>query len=94
MKLIYVTLFEPRNTPLFSSKQIATWPLQKQKEYAKKILSLCRNQKFNHHLIPKICPYCPNVGFIRIVGHHDDYTKPLRVCFMCFNCHVKQHWPR
>ena len=39
---------------------------------------------------PTICPWC-GVDGKRIVGHHEDYAKPLDVVWMCFRCHARYH---
>lgn len=93
MNLVYINLIEPLHTPLYSKEQISSWPINKQKKYAMQILRICRQDKRNKQFIPNKCPYCSDIGFIRIVGHHDDYTQPLRVCFMCSKCHTREHWP-
>jgi ribosomal protein S27AE len=39
---------------------------------------------------PKFCSICGNGGIIH--GHHEDYSKPLEVDWLCENCHVQIHW--
>lgn len=38
---------------------------------------------------PKECPLCKVKG--RIIAHHDDYTKPLEIKWMCVRCHMFEH---
>lgn len=41
---------------------------------------------------PKDCPVCGEFKPSRqIHAHHDDYTKPLEVRWMCASCHSKEH---
>ena len=38
---------------------------------------------------PKICPVCHRTGLV--VAHHDDYSKPLIIEWMCVSCHLLLH---
>ena len=38
---------------------------------------------------PDICPVCNKAG--KIEGHHEDYTKPLDIDWMCTVCHNQRH---
>lgn len=38
---------------------------------------------------PKTCPKC--LRETRIIGHHQDYSKPLEVEWMCNKCHWLLH---
>ncbi len=38
---------------------------------------------------PKICPLCKRIGMVE--AHHKDYSKPLRVSWMCKSCHSLSH---
>lgn len=39
-------------------------------------------------LVPKPCEVC---GFFRAEAHHDDYTKPLQVRWLCNTHHDEHH---
>ena len=38
---------------------------------------------------PEICTKCGTKGLME--GHHDDYSKPLEVEWLCRACHLNQH---
>ncbi|HWZ86535.1 MAG TPA: hypothetical protein VN032_10060 [Thermoanaerobaculia bacterium] len=38
---------------------------------------------------PEACSACGRVGAVQ--GHHDDYSKPLEVTWLCVACHRARH---
>jgi len=41
-------------------------------------------------IVPNNCEIC-NEGNTKIVGHHEDYDKPLEVQWICEGCHATIH---
>jgi hypothetical protein len=50
-----------------------------------KIRQLVRRGK----VTPDPCARCGSAD--RIEAHHEDYTKPLDVVWLCQSCHVREH---
>lgn len=40
--------------------------------------------------VAKICGECHEVK--KLDKHHDDYSKPNEVTYLCRSCHMKRHW--
>lgn len=36
---------------------------------------------------------CEACGSLKVQGHHEDYSKPLEVRWLCHKHHVDQHYP-
>lgn len=86
----HVDLPAPRNTVVKPHAELLAMPLPDRKAYAHDIQGASMAQ--NRHLRPLTCGFCDNgPGFKRIDAHHEDYSLPLRVLFMCSTCHVKRH---
>ena len=60
----------------------------KKKKYATTIVS--RAIKSGVLVRAKFCSECGESGIIH--GHHDDYSKPLEVRWLCTRCHGRSHW--
>ena len=57
-------------------------------KYAAHVIT--RNGVRDGKLVPaKICSACGSTK--KIEGHHDDYTKPLEVRWLCESCHKDWH---
>lgn len=41
---------------------------------------------------PRVCSQCHKEGFIE--GHHEDYSRPLEVVWLCRACHRQLHGTR
>lgn len=59
----------------------------KNKEKVRAYNALNQAIKMGRVIKPEQCSKCPNTG--RIEGHHEDYSKPLDVEWLCRDCHAK-----
>ena len=66
----------------------AKWVSQNQEKRAAHIL-LGNAVKSGKISKPEVCNTCGRKG--RLEGHHEDYSKPLDVVWLCRSCHVKLH---
>jgi hypothetical protein len=41
------------------------------------------------HLVRSACVECGSTEYVQ--AHHEDYSKPLEVEWLCFRCHRKRH---
>ena len=41
---------------------------------------------------PDKCSLCGQMA--KVQGHHEDYSKPLDVLWICFDCHLAKHGKR
>jgi hypothetical protein len=42
-------------------------------------------------LQPQACERCGSPVEYRVVGHHDNYSEPLNVRWLCYSCHGRYH---
>lgn len=50
---------------------------------------------FHGRLVPQPCEMCGrkpfNAARRQVVAHHDDYSKPLDIRWLCLSCHRQHH---
>lgn len=49
---------------------------------------LVKQALYKGELLRKNCETC---GDVKSLAHHDDYTKPLDVRWLCATCHMRHH---
>lgn len=59
-----------------------------QARYRQQCRMVCRCARRNGRLKPSPCEVC---GEPKVHGHHDDYTQPLAVRWLCQKCHSALH---
>lgn len=52
---------------------------------------IVKRAKRSGKLIPKDCEHCGDKE--KIQAHHEDYSKPLEVIWLCIPCHHRVHYP-
>lgn len=68
------------------------------KSHLKHPLKRCARKLLNYHIKkgninrPDVCGKC--FKNYRIQAHHDDYSKPLEVRWLCSKCHVMEHYTK
>lgn len=62
-------------------------------EEAKNAYRLLQRALWHRHIArPETCEQCgARPEYDRLQGHHDDYTKPLDVRWLCRSCHGRHH---
>jgi hypothetical protein len=58
--------------------------------YRQRSRMVARVARRQGRLKPQPCEQC---GSKKSHGHHDDYTKPLEVRWLCIGCHAQKHLP-
>jgi hypothetical protein len=61
----------------------------REKYEAEKERYRARTQSYYRVPAPDACQSCGTVG--RVDRHHDDYSRPLDVRFLCRRCHQREH---
>lgn len=66
--------------------------IEKRPERNRARFTLHNAVKRGHIIKPEFCDDCGQHFERRAIhGHHDDYTKPLEVAWLCAPCHGKRH---
>lgn len=77
---------EPQRVALFIAKSKRK---NKDPQYMSAHNAVTRAVKSGTLVRPSVCSRCPATE--RIQGHHDDYSKPLEVMWLCPICHAARH---
>lgn len=95
----YMRQWRARNPDYIRDRRMANYEVEAQKLRDKKhtVAGRARNRFTQAVLRGKItkpthCEHCGcEPGSQHLVGHHDDYSKPFDVVWLCRICHGKQH---
>lgn len=88
---IYIPVRKEDRTEEQNEKLKKAWRKRNDKKTDEvKARALLRNAVRNGDMTkPLICESCGSRGLMH--GHHDDYSKPLDVKWLCKTCHVDIH---
>lgn len=59
-----------------------------EKRYARRVIDYHTNEKKDMPRV-NVCSQCASIG--KMQAHHDDYSKPLEVRWLCSPCHGAYH---
>lgn len=66
-------------------------PIEMQKEQARALTQKAIRSGILKR--PSTCPEC-NTAKFQIHAHHEDYSKPLEILWLCASCHTTLHAKR
>lgn len=76
------------DNPIISAKAKANW-LMRNPHKRKCETAACNALRHGKIQRPSCCEQCG--AATTLYKHHDDYTKPLKVTWLCSKCHGKRH---
>lgn len=56
--------------------------------WQRRAYSHVQRAKVKGELVPALCAHC---GAANVEAHHDDYSRPLDVIWLCRRCHAGRH---
>lgn len=59
-----------------------------ERELRRACRTIWRTARKRGKVLPQACAHC---GAAEAEGHHEDYTRPLDVIWLCKPCHVQEH---
>lgn len=85
-------IYQKENRELYNSisRKYRENPINKIKESARNQVN--KGIKYGRITKPEFCEDCGKDEFLE--AHHEDYSKPLEVKWLCKTCHWKQHSKR
>ncbi len=92
MKLQFIDLEWTKKKPILSREEISKLNLDQQKKYAHKIaMQTLSGRSKNERCC--VCGYksSRNDTLSYVQAHHEDYTLPLQVSFLCRSHHRQRH---
>ncbi len=77
----------PKGKEVFKEIMRRQYQIHKVKCLARQKLAQSRRRKNNPTIKPNKCEMCKRIK--PLDGHHEDYSKPLEVKWICRQCHFK-----